>query len=698
MMAPEDLAAVEEAFDALLDDTWGDPVGAEHGDLAAVWKAAAAQGWLEIDANDAAEVLTRVAATLGQHACSLPVADVHVTRTLLHEHDGLLDDIAAGTLRPVVVVEGTSGEEAVEGGGAATHVVVLGQDAVSLRPITDAVERPGIAVPAWVQVTCEEPVLSVPVSSQVRTETLLLMRLFLAARSLAAAGRSHHEALEYAKVRRQFGRPIGGFGAVQQRIAAQHIKVVAATHLVEEAARHLGSGDPVAEVSVELAVGYVSDVVARVQLGSQLTFGAIGFFNEHLSPWLFRRAHADLVRVGLFPATPLADLLLEDHRDLPSTDRNESEAAFREELKGFFAEHAVARAVQPFVDDTTTVAAMAERGYYGMTWPREYGGREASPALQSVLMEEIGYGRVGSFVAFNAVMFLSGAIIAHGSAEQRDRFLPLIRSGALKFCLGYSEPDTGSDLASLRTRAVRDGDEWVINGQKTWTTRANESEWIWLAARTDPDPARRHRGLTMFLLPLSTPGISISEHVSLAGEVSCSVFFDAVHVPDSARVGGVNEGWRVITTALAGERVSLGGVTGAVHAQFDELVAILRERREIAGPSGSEARGRLQRLACTLQAARLLVRAAVDATVAGGGSRMEAPMASVLGGELAEQFGEESLALLGVPAALDEGTPGAAAGGAFSHGLLLSIKYVVGGGTNDILRGVIARSLGLPRE
>ncbi|MET9992184.1 acyl-CoA dehydrogenase family protein [Streptomyces mutabilis] len=692
-----DMDEFDEAFDALLDDSWGDPAGAAAADLEKVWRTAAEQGWCGLGRAGAAGALLRAARSLGRRACPLPLADTYVAATVLAGKPRLVAAIEAGGIRPVVVGD-EAGFHTVEAARAATHVLRLGEAAAVLARVVSREERPGVAVPAWSRVTCDEgdPVVRVPLTAQARERAHSLLRLFLAARALAAAEHTHELALEHARTRHQFGRPIGSFGAVQQRTASAHIDVTAGAHLVAEAVRRLEDDEPW-ELSAELAVAHAQETVAGVQLAAHHTFGAVGFFEEHPAPWLFRRAHADLARIGSFPGAPVSDRLLAG-QPLPPLDRDPEVTAFRAELRALFAElDAAGHAVQPFVDDPRVVRALADRGCYGLTWPPEQGGKGAGAATQAALMEEVGYGRIASYVALNAVMFLGNAILEHGTPEQQARHLPVIREGRLKFCLGYSEPETGSDLASLRTRAVRDGGEWVINGQKTWTTRANASEWIWLATRTHPDASLRHKGLTVFLLPLDTPGITLQEHRSLAGEVSCSVFLDDVRVPDSARVGGVDDGWRVITTALAGERVSMGAVTGSLHRQLDDLLAVLRAEPALAGAPGSAHRARLTALAARLQGARLLVRAAVEAAAAGSGSRLEAPMAGVLGGELAEELGETALRILGPQAALAPGTDGAHAGGAFSHGLLISLKYVIGGGTNDVLRGVIARTLGLPR-
>jgi len=221
---------------------------------------------------------------------------------------------------------------------------------------------------------------------------------------------------------------------------------------------------------------------------------------------------------------------------------------------------------------------------------------------------------------------------------------------------------------------------------------------MWLAVRTDPDATPRHAGITVFVVPMDTPGITVQRHTALSGEISCTEFFDEVRVPDTARVGEVNGGWKVITDALAGERTLMGGIAASLHRQLDDLLAAVRPDGPAAlGGRGSAARSRIAGLVVRLQATRALVAAATLAASTGSGARLEAPLAAVLGGELAEDFGEAMLEIFGPVAALSAGQPGVPGGGEFERGLRLSIMYVVGGGTNDILRGLIARGLGLPR-
>jgi alkylation response protein AidB-like acyl-CoA dehydrogenase len=516
-------------------------------------------------------------------------------------------------------------------------------------------------------------------------------------------------AIEHAKTRRQFGQLIGSFGAVQQRVASCQIDVSAARQLLDRAAAAYGSGRADWPLQAEIAVEFIALAARRVQFGAHHTLAAIGYFEEHDAPWLFRRVHADITRLATLPsrAGTVADVLVEagaqvgadvqveTAASLPAFDLGPTGESFRAEVGAFLA--AQARPDGGF-DQATLIPAMAERGWFGFGWPPEAGGRNASLAEQVVLQEEATYARAPVRTQLSSVTLLGNSILRHGSARQQAAFLPLIRAGRLHFCLGYSEPEAGSDLASLKTRAQRSGDggDWVINGQKLWTTGGHLASHVWLATRTNPDASPRHAGITVFLVPMDTPGITIQQHRALSGEISCTVFYDDVRVPDSARVGEVNGGWKVITDALAGERVVMGGIAASMLRELDDLLAWARaDPAGRVGPRGSAARAKLGELAVTLQANRALVAAAIAATASGRGTRLEAPMAGVLGGELAETFGQTLLDIIGPAGAL--AGPAAPGGGEFEYGLRLSIMYVVGGGTNDIQRGLIARGLGLPR-
>lgn len=678
--------------------------GAADGDLLGkVWDLAAECGWFELGGAEDLQTTLAFTAELGRAACPLPLLDGFVAVRLAGSESWLAAGVAAGTVRVLVAPATDCGEvRYAEAARAATHVLLLpeGGGVASVRTITGVRPRPGLAAPAWCDVTPGSEVARPVVSAEQATDAIVLLRLGLAARAAAAAQRAHDLAVEHAKTRVQFGRVIGSFGAVQQRAADNQIDVSANALLIDEAVRAFASGARGWQLAARLAIEHVRVTAAAVQLGAHHTLAASGYFEEHEASWLFRRVHADLARLGALPdpAGEVADVLVDDGLALPEVWADQKGERFRAELLALLNEHATGDPGQPFGDGTALREAMAERGYFGMGWPATYGGREASVAEQVVLNDEIQYRRAPVRDALGTVMLLGNSILRHGTQEQKRAFLPRIRRGEIRFCLGYSEPEVGSDLASLRTHAVRLGSSWTINGQKSWTTNAHVATHVWLACRTDPQAVPRHAGITVFLIPMDTPGITVQRHTALSGEISCTVFYDDVRVPDSARVGEVNGGWQVITDALAGERVMMGGVAAILRRQFDDLLAAVRTDpvRHI-GSRGSARRAVLGRLAARLQATRVLVAAAITATASGRGAALEAPMAGVLGGELAEEFGEAVLELLGPEAALAEPHAGSPFPHTLEYQLRLSPMYVIGGGTNDIQRGVIARALGLPR-
>lgn len=660
--------------------------------LRSVWEVAAAQEWTALGAVEALEAALAAVRELGRVACPWPLMDVYVATRLLADAGDVEDAILEGSVRPVVAINRGAVVHAVEASGTATHLLLLPADGggeARLCVLGKATPTPGLAVPSWADVRVGAEAAAASVDEDAVEEAKTLLRLALVVRAMAAAEVAHELAVEHALTRRAFGKPIGAFQAVSHRCANGEIDVVAFRALVQEAVRLHGDGDPAWPLASELAVAYGAKASRRVQLGAHHTLAAIGFFDEHAAPWLFRRVHADVLRLSELPlaAGEPADVLLEGAGSLPRIELGDTAERFRAELIAFLGERR---------RDPELTAALAAAGYVSMTWPQAYGGREAGVEELMVLHEELRY-RGATGVVLAAAELIGNAILRHGSDEQKERFLPLIAQGKLPFYLGYSEPDVGSDLANLRTRAVRDGDDWVINGQKMWGTGAHRAEYCWLAARTDPDAQRPHAGITVFLFEVPRPGWEMQEHVGLSGEISCTTFFDDVRVPDTARVGEVNGGWKVIAEALASERVVMGGVAAHVHRQLDELVDELRRDPERAGPRGSAVRARLTELAPRVHAARILVNNSVRATAGGAGAHLEAPMAKIVASEAYEDLCEAALDILGPRAGLSADVPEARGRGTFEYGVRIAIKDVVGGGTNDIQRNLIARSLGLPR-
>ena len=337
---------------------------------------------------------------------------------------------------------------------------------------------------------------------------------------------------------------------------------------------------------------------------------------------------------------------------------------------------------------------LAERGWLGISWPARWGGQERSALEQLAFVEEMEYHRAPVRAHAMAVSIVGPALMTHGSEAQQERLLPRILAAELAVCLGYSEPDAGSDLASLRTRARSDGDGFVIDGAKLYTTLAERADYCWLAVRTDPDAAK-HAGISVLLVPMDSPGITVRPLHALGGHRTNAVFYDSVRVSGDALVGRLGGGWAIITEALAFERVMLGGKVARVRRELDELTARLRGDPLRNDPRVRDAVGRL---AAELEAARMLALRCVLELEAGRVPHHEAAMAKVYSGELEERLAETALEILGPGAGLAAGSREAELDGLFEHVVRASLLDVIGGGTNDIQRTLIAvRGLGLPR-
>src|SRR5688572_19795676 len=236
--------------------------------------------------------------------------------------------------------------------------------------------------------------------------------------------------------------------------------------------------------------------------------------------------------------------------------------ALRQELRGYFADLMTPAVEAECADGDTggpacleAVRKMGRDGWLGIGWPTEYGGQGRSDVEQFIFGNEAW--RAGAPIPFLTINTVGKTIMEYGSEEQKQFFLPKILAGEMHFSIGYTEPSAGTDLASLTTKAVKDGDEWVINGQKIYTSLASYADYIWLAARTDPD-APKHRGISIFLVPTSDPGFSLSKISTMVNASTYNTFYDDVRVGDDAIVYGLNRGWDLIINQLNYERVSLG--------------------------------------------------------------------------------------------------------------------------------------------
>ncbi len=337
---------------------------------------------------------------------------------------------------------------------------------------------------------------------------------------------------------------------------------------------------------------------------------------------------------------------------------------------------------------------LAQRRWLALPWPPEYGGLGATIMQQVIYNEEMAYRRAPT--GFNmGVAWVGPALMLYGTEEQKRRFLPKIASGEEIWCTLYSEPGAGSDLAALQTRAVLEGDYWVINGQKIWTSQAHQAHWGWLAARTDPD-APKHKGISTFVVPMDAPGITIQPLINMAGQHGFNqVFFDNVRIPRDYLVGEVNRGWYQVAVALDFERSSISGVARAQRF-LDDLVQFAREEGVTHGRP--QVRAKLADMAIEVEVGRYLSYRVASLQQAGQIPNYEASVAKLYSSELDQRLARAGMQLLGLYGQLHPRSKWTRLRGRVERNYLVSVASTIGGGTSEIMRNVIAgRGLGLPR-
>ena len=341
---------------------------------------------------------------------------------------------------------------------------------------------------------------------------------------------------------------------------------------------------------------------------------------------------------------------------------------------------------------------LADRGWLTLGWPREYGGQDASPITQLVFYEEMAYHRAPGKDAFGIGM-LGPALMMHGTEEQKRRYLGQIARGEINWCQGFSEPGSGSDLASLQSRAVEDGDDFVISGQKIWTSGAHHADRFFMLARTDPE-APKHRGITFFLGDMSDPGVEVRPIVSATGRHSFNeVFFDNVRVNKRDIVGEVNRGWYVAVTLLGFERSTIEWPAAARRA-LEELVRYAKET-QVNGSAlmdDPRVRHKLADAAIDIEVARMLCYRVAWLATQGQAPDSEGSIAKVYATGMLKRFSEIGMQVMGLTGQLAADSKYAALEGGMRHMYLETIGVNIAGGTSDIQRNIIAtRGLGLPR-
>jgi len=656
-----------------------------------------------------------VCSEAGRALASAPVVESLVGVRLLDRLGACPDDVASGeTIVTVAPIPARDGRFALVPAGAVAGVVVGlgGDELVAARD-----DAPG-ASPANLG--------SSPLADRTRTGDVTVVARGDAARAayaaalddwrvllangLVGAGRAALRlGVEYASTRVQFGAPIGSFQAVQQQLADVATALDGAELLALEAAWACDADPARFPLLAAMAFSFAAQT-AHDAAGASLHFhGGYGFMLEYDVQLYFRRVTAWALALGGVQAATrrVGDVLAMNAPTVASVEPSatggldfrlgERAEAFRAEVRAFFAEHLTDDVVAR-VHETGTVhdwglhRALAERGWLAASWPRELGGQERDPFEMVAFDEEVA--RAGAPMdGWGTTELVARTLSIVGSDEQKQRIIAPALRGEILVCLGYSEPDAGSDVASVVTRAVRDGDEWVVNGQKMFTTMAHESDYVFLLTRTNPD-VPKHRGLTMFLVPLDAAGVEIAPVRTLGGERTNITFYNDVRVPDSARVGEVDGGWDVMTVALAFERnPTANGEEGRL------LRRMLRWARETGAFNDVTMRDVLARVATETEVGRLLAYRMAWVSARGELPIVEGSEAKLFGSESFRRASADLLALLGPSGVLQRGEAGAPVDGWAEHAFRHAVVTTIYAGSSEIQRSIIAeRGLGLPRS
>jgi alkylation response protein AidB-like acyl-CoA dehydrogenase len=384
------------------------------------------------------------------------------------------------------------------------------------------------------------------------------------------------------------------------------------------------------------------------------------------------------------------------------------EAAFRDEVRAFIQAELPAELrdqdlmMEEGAQDAGIKAwrkTMARKGWIAPHWPKEYGGAGMSVIEQFVFNEEMAEARAPQ-VGGMGVQMIGPVLIRFGTDEQKKEHLPRITGGEVQWCQGYSEPGSGSDLASLQTTAVRDGDDYVINGQKIWTSGAHRADWMFLLARTDPG-APKHRGISMLLMDMKSPGIQIQPLITMSGDhVFNQEYFDAVRVPAKNLIGEENRGWYIGAALLDFERSNIANAIGIKHS-VNDLVSLLRDRAKAGLFAGDirTAKMELADRAVEGQIARLISYRVISIQRRGAVPNYEASMNKNFGAEVRQRLATTGMHILGMYGGLYGKQALAPRNGAFSHQYLSVVSSTIAAGTSEVNRNVIAtRGLGLPRS
>ncbi|GAB3760852.1 alkylation response protein AidB-like acyl-CoA dehydrogenase [Nocardioides ginsengisegetis] len=687
-----------------------------------LWSALTAAGVPSMAAGEHSADLRQlilIAELAGRHLVSAPLVETLVTRRLLAHCEGSAaagiaaqaenGSIVSLVLRPVTAASNTS---LVPAGAVADVVVAM----VDERLIAVVSPSPGVASPnlgsqpladrdlgAGETVTLATGADAAAIFAAAQRDWQLLT----AAQLVGVAAQSLEIGVEYVKNRVIFDQPVGAFQTVAHRLADHVASIEGARLLVQQAAWSADNDRLDSVAHTKMAFCFAADQALAV-VGDCLHYhGGYGFSLEYDIQLYYRRARAyplvwgsvrreyQALAAVLYDEAPVRPVASLQHRgDGIDFDLGPEAEAFRAEVAAFLDEHLTLE-IQHRVrqsgsyHDWDLHRALGEKGWIAASWPAEYGGQDRDPLELMAMREEMK--KVHAPVnGLGTTLLVARAVREFGCEELRNDIVPRAIAGEILLCLGYSEPQGGSDVASARTRAVRDGEDWVINGQKVFTTLAETADYVFLLTRTNTEVAK-HQGLTMFLVPLDAAGVQVDEIRTLSGERTNQTFYADVRIPDTNRVGEVDGGWQVLMAALAYERSGVG----EDPRTYRRLVEAVTANGTLDDPVVREP---LARLAIDTEVSKLLGRRSCWVETSGRIPTMEGSMHKLFHAESRIRSSTILLDLLGTEGLREEIDPLAPGGGElvqeFRHAVILSIY----GGASEVQRRILAeRHLGLPQ-
>jgi len=378
------------------------------------------------------------------------------------------------------------------------------------------------------------------------------------------------------------------------------------------------------------------------------------------------------------------------------------EQAFREEVREFLRDNLPPRNARGRDFLSGWLQQVRAKRWVGFSWPEEYGGGAGDLIEQAILREEMALAKAPPLgTSFMGLAWVGPGIMQYGTDAQKRRFIPDILDSKVSWCTGYSEPNHGSDLAAIQCKAVRDGDDYVVNGQKIWTSGAPWADWIILLTRTQFDPATKHKGITCLLVPMKTPGVEVRPIENMAGDRHfAEVFFTDVRVPVANRLGAEGEGWMVTVAALANERSSIGEVT-QMFDKLDSLRELVKTSRKQGRPAGADPKVRrtLAMFEAKIAAMKYNGLRYLTRQLKGEPLSSETSVNKLLRASLEIEMDDFAVELTGEAGLQLPGGDRAADGGRWAKSSLSWPNVVIGGGTPNIQRNIIAeRILGQPKD